>query len=372
MAPGDPPLKWRQSFVFGINLLLHLVLFLLFLAFFGVPSIEKYLERKTIVIFSEEQTNGIEAPAITFAPSNFSIFGWRTVNESMNDPTTSFDMVHHCQKLNTTDIESCISRDTFQLDDFMKVARLGFYGEEHSFLNESSSSLWTEDITIPFMGRHFTLKPSQVVTRDPSDTLAFFLDAGFSYSVFIHDENFFLINYNPMALPSRVWIVKGETHEGGAYYYKITLTKHKRLNLEGRPCEEDPRYNFNTCVKKKLSAKVGCRLSWDKWSRQEREICTTDQQFRDHGEIYKELMTAVMDEIVDTTGCKKPCTYKEYKFTSSAPIEESLTRTPQDQIFIAFWAVSRTTQVLTLIPSQIMMVSLPFLLVEVQIVIDLN
>ena len=349
MASGEPALKWRQTLVFGTNLLLYLVLFLLFLVFFGVPSIEKYLERKTIVIFSEEQTNGIEAPAITFVPSNFSIFGWKTVNESMNDPTTSFDMVDHCQRLNTTDMESCISRDTFQLDDFMRAARLGFYSAEHSFLSESSSSLWTEDVTVPFMGRHFTLMPSRMVTRNSSDTLAFFLDAGFSYSVFIHDEDFFLINYNPMALPSRVWIVKGKTHAGGAYFYKITLTKHKRLNLDDqRACEEDPRYNFNTCVKEKLSGKVGCRLSWDKWSQQDREICSTDQQFRELGKIYEELMTAVMDEIVEMTGCKKPCTYKEYKFMSSIPIEEPLTKTPEDQIFIAFWAVSRTTQVLIL------------------------
>ena len=57
-------------------------------------------------------------------------------------------------------------------------------------------------------------------------------------------------------------------------------------------------------------------------------------------------MVAVMDEIVEMTGCKKPCSYKEYKFTSNTPEEEPLTKTPKDQIFIAFWAVSRTTQVL--------------------------
>ena len=344
MATTDPGLKWRQTLVFGTNFLLHLVLFLLFLGFFGGPAIEKYLDRRTIVIFSEELTNGIEAPAITFSPSKHSILGWKTVNESMKDPTTSFDMVDHCHGLNTTDVETCVSHDTFQLADYLRTARIGFYDENNSFLSESSSSFWTEDITIPYLGRHFTLKPSQIITRSPSDALAFYLDASFSYSVFIHDENFFLVNYNPMALPRRVWIIKGETLKGGGYFYKITLTKHKRLNLEGRPCEEDPMYNFNSCVKEKLSANVGCRLSWDKWSDQAREICTTDQQFREHGKIYKELMLADMEEIVEITGCKKPCTYKEYKFTSSTPLEDTLTTTQDDQVFIVFWAVARTTQ----------------------------
>ena len=346
MASCEPVLKWPQTFVFASNLLLHLLLFLLFLIFFGVPSIEKYLERKTIVITSEEQTNGIEAPAITFVPSNYSIYGWKTVEENLEDPTPYFDMVDHCQKLNTTDMESCISRDTFQLADFLRAARLGFYSEKRSFLNETSFSSWTMDITVPYMGRHFTLKPSQKITRNSSDTPAFFLNANFSYSVFVHDENFFLVNYNPMALPSRVWVIKGAKEKGGSIFYKITLTKHKRLNLDERPCEEDPRYNFNTCVKEKLSAKVGCMLPWDKWSRQEREICAKDQQFRELGNIYRELLVAVMEEIVEITGCKKPCAYKEYKFTSSTPIEDPLTQTPKDQIFIAFWAVSRTTQVL--------------------------
>ena len=52
-----------------------------------------------------------------------------------------------------------------------------------------------------------------------------------------------------------------------------------------------------------------------------------------------------MQEIVETTGCKKPCTYNEYKFTSQTPAEDTLTTTPENQIFIVFWAVSRTTQV---------------------------
>ena len=209
MEKGEPNLRWRRTLVFSTDLLLHLLLFLLFLAFFGVPAIEKYLERKTIVIFSEEQTNGIEAPAITFVPSNYSIFGWKSVEESTEDPSTSFDMVDHCRRLNATDMESCISHDTFQLDNFLRAARLGFYSEEYSFLGEASSSFWTEDITIPHLGRHYTLKPSLKITRNSSDTPAFLLDASFSYFVFVHDQNFFLLNFNPMGLPNRVWTIKG-------------------------------------------------------------------------------------------------------------------------------------------------------------------
>ena len=58
-----------------------------------------------------------------------------------------------------------------------------------------------------------------------------------------------------------------------------------------------------------------------------------------------------MEEITEITGCKKPCTYNEYKFMTSTPIENTLTKTAEDQIFISFWAVSPTSQVLMLILS---------------------
>ena len=50
-----------------IHLVLHVVLFILFMEFFGIPSVQKYIDQDTIVISSEEQTNGIESPAITIA-----------------------------------------------------------------------------------------------------------------------------------------------------------------------------------------------------------------------------------------------------------------------------------------------------------------
>ena len=75
------------------------------------------------------------------------------------------------------------------------------------------------------------------------------------------------------------------------------------------------------------------------------EICSTASEYGQYNEIYQNLMTADMQEIVDITGCKKPCTYNEYKFTSSTPDEDPRSTIPSDQVYIAFWAVSRTTQV---------------------------
>ena len=77
MAHQNQGKKIRQTFVLGTNFLLHLVSFLLFLGYFGVPSIEKYLEKQTIIVTSEEQTNGIRAPAVTFSAHMWQEHGLR-------------------------------------------------------------------------------------------------------------------------------------------------------------------------------------------------------------------------------------------------------------------------------------------------------
>ena len=47
-------------------------------------------------------------------------------------------------------------------------------------------------------------------------------------------------------MPNKFWMVKGESGNGSGYYYTTTLTKQKKLNLDHKPCEDDPKYNFNS------------------------------------------------------------------------------------------------------------------------------
>ena len=196
MAHQNHGLKMRQAFVLGTNVSLHLVSFLFFLIYFGVPSIEKYLEKKTIIVTFEEQTNGIRAPAVTFFAAKNSILGWKTLDESIIEDITTFDLFDHCNSINISDIETCVSTDTFNLTDFLKTARLGFTDQTTTkdFLDESSSSFWTKDFTTHYLGTFFTLKPSITISKNHSDVIAFYFNASFTYSVLIHDDNFFLVN----------------------------------------------------------------------------------------------------------------------------------------------------------------------------------
>ena len=70
----------------SIDLFLYGLLFVLFMVFFGIPSIQKYQNKETIFLSSKKLTNGIEAPAVTIiAVNNNTKYGWKTKGEIWYD-----------------------------------------------------------------------------------------------------------------------------------------------------------------------------------------------------------------------------------------------------------------------------------------------
>ena len=69
---------------------------------------------------SLNETDGIEAPAITvFAVKGMSL-GWKTVGKNVTNMGT-FKMFDLCMKAGFTDVATCVSNDTFGLSEFLKL-----------------------------------------------------------------------------------------------------------------------------------------------------------------------------------------------------------------------------------------------------------
>ena len=228
---------------------------------------------------------------------------------------------------------------TLERDEFLKSARLGFDEESFTTLVDETSSMWSEDLTASFLGRHFTLKLSNTLPTTFDGYLMFQLDNSFDYFIWVHDENFFVPNQNPLGPPSKRWQVIPSGRNFDGLYHLITLTKHRKLNLDRQPCEEDPRYSFARCTKEKLSQKIGCRLPWDRWSQQDQKVCEAKKEFEQYEQIYRKLYVIEADEIEEIVGCKKPCNYNEFKFVYGSP------QAMQIQNFVGFGAASRKTRV---------------------------
>ena len=119
---GVPTIFYHYCLIF-----LYGVLLILFVVLFGIPSIQKYQRKETIVISSRKLTNGIAAPAVTFiALSNDTRYGWKSkTNQTSfkNGRYTNTFLIDHCKEINQTDIEAYIHVDSFGLTDFLRRIR---------------------------------------------------------------------------------------------------------------------------------------------------------------------------------------------------------------------------------------------------------
>ena len=157
------------------------------------------------------------------------------------------------------DFEECMKKDTFELKDFLHEMYFGFPDKNTSIFDASvSSSLSTsfeEDLTFAATGRHFTFKMSKMMKSESEGWLVLNVNRNFSLFIFLHDEEFFLLNLNSFGPPSLLRMY-GNIANTQSHFFEIYLTRHKKLNIGRHSCEEDPDYSFKACVKRALSKKV--------------------------------------------------------------------------------------------------------------------
>ena len=248
-------------------------------------------------------------------------------------------VLDHCKDINQTDLEACISNDSYGLTDILTTASFGILDLSLGQLNTSS---WTEDMENTPNGRYFTWSPQRIISPVMEHFMFITVYKNFKFFIFVHDIDFYFISTSPLGTALALWEFDGNSMAN--HYQELTLIKHKRLNLDHQPCEEAKNYSFNPCVIESLTEKVGCRRPWDRWTRKVQAICTERDQFKKFDEHFRILLTAEVDKIERLTGCLKPCTYKEYKFVNINPKPNLVGSVPDDQIAIGLWAVSEYTK----------------------------
>ena len=132
-----------------------------------------------------------------------------------------------------------------------------------------------EDFTSGYVGKHHTINLSQRLNPDISGKTMMYiaLNPKLYYRLFIHEKNFFLINFSPMDFP--ILYRKVQTSLTPSLYYRLALTEVEELDLPEDPCNTDPDYNFQACIKESLSSQVGCRTKWDCCIHKYMPICQT-------------------------------------------------------------------------------------------------
>ena len=326
----------------SIDLLLYGLLLVLFMVFFGIPSIEKYQKKDTIFVTSQESTNGIEAPAVSLITLNATTgYGWKAHTNQTNSFQNRFNMaflLDHCQEINYTNLEYCIANNSFELTDFMTTATFGM-----TSVGQLNKTSWTEDVGITRNGRVYTWNPQRKITPEKEQIVFLSLYKNFTYFIFVHDIDFNVISANRLGATPAFWEFNGNTMQ--THYQEIKLVKHKRLNTDRQPCEEDESYRMLDCVKESFAEQVGCRLPWDRTSKQDRDICTKREQFQHFEKKFEASLLDEINKVKKITGCLTPCSYKEYRFLTSVPKKLYMPFVPDDQIGVLLWAMSRDTDI---------------------------
>ena len=103
---------------------------------------------------------------------------------------------------------------------------------------------WQSDFTeVAETGMSYTLNmQGRIGTDDNIHQVFVFFDYNKTYDIYIHDPNYFVINFNLNGPPSTFLKINPNTSFN--HYNKLVLTKHYEMNVPSDPCVQDPQYNF--------------------------------------------------------------------------------------------------------------------------------
>ena len=107
-------------------------------------------------------------------------------------------------------------------------------------------------------------------------------------------------------------------------------------------------------MKESFATEVGCRLPWDERTTQILDVCIKREQFQQFESLFMLSLTSEIDAIQRKTGCKTPCTYKEYTFLDTVP--KKMTGIDgfvhDKQIAFGFWAATENTETKEEVPEE--------------------
>jgi hypothetical protein len=246
---------------------------MVFIIYFGLPSIKRFQKKEVMVVTSQRVTEGIKVPAITIIPKNpDTSIGWRINSLNFTFPNLIQPFCENTTFGNAT-IDGCIEENTYSQAETLQDVLLG-YTTRKSLLEDEG--LVTDDFT---HGRAYTLNIAKTIgPDDTTDQLYVAVGYDLNYRIILHDPFYYVVNINPTTFPSILLEIR--PNETRSHYYGLALTEMEELDIPEDPCNPDPDYNFQACIKESLSRQEGCRTRWDRWSHQDRPLCRQMDQFR--------------------------------------------------------------------------------------------
>ena len=216
----------------GSKVILQTVLFVIFISYFGLPSVEKYQKKNVMMVNSVKNTNGIPIPAISIV---------------VLDNATGYES---CLFKNTSLVERCIDESAKNWTQIISSVVLGLTRKK---IIDLTNGTMEEGFTHVLSPSILTLNlPYRIGPRDRDDQLFILLDPKYNgqYEIFVHDPEVFLLTANPS--------VGSVLHrqEPSGLYYSLELTEIIKIDVPMDPCNSNVGYSFRQCIKRSVTSQV--------------------------------------------------------------------------------------------------------------------
>ena len=257
----------------------------LFLTFFGYPALIKYLEKSVLIKVSIKSSSesGIPPPSVTICPLTPALpfpTGWK-------NSSGEFEHALEAECGNESKISSilgCIKNKTYSLNETFVQAFVGTR-KKQSLMD---ASFWKVDLTHLAYGNCFMLQfRDYLISNWQNHSLNFYFNPNLVYDIFIHDFNFFLTTSNLKIVPGtrvrKILQDSGHNKQQQFDVYPLVVTERRSINRPEAPCNENPDFNFKSCITESLYEKVGCRYPWDQDNGSTLPICKTVEKIKELG-----------------------------------------------------------------------------------------
>ena len=195
---------------------------------FGIPSVRKYMKKKTAIAKSTKILDFVPSPAVTIIPP------WKV--EQKGQGPDSLPPINCTNFFNTSkDVYECILDRSYNMSEII--------------LKESHEGTWRTELTNPYSGIYWTRDDSFIMSTSREESYDIDINENMSTTtIILHDPHFFAINSNPVTIPKITR--RGEKEEGYFLQLYVELTEVSKMNLPSNPCEASISHSLTKCIKK--------------------------------------------------------------------------------------------------------------------------
>ena len=208
-----------------------LLLFIIFLQFFGFPSIRKYLRQDTMFVESSRDVEYEDYPVISVV---------KTTTKSLISSEACYD-----NQTNFEDAKQCLEEYSDNLNDTIVGLIDDAYAVEPQ--NRTYSGDWETIFTIPYWGRVYSSKEKLNLSFNRYLQVKLLHPGNDSYyRVDLHDSSFYYDCTEQMKDYERTYLLVNDPSKVILLYVDIEKIS---LKPEVTKCNNDEKYSFKKCTK---------------------------------------------------------------------------------------------------------------------------